>query len=64
MIDEAYEVALIADQYLRELRFGQGRAESTTKAYAQSVALYLRWCWLIGRNWPSAARDLGCSSLG
>ncbi|MEU4705609.1 site-specific integrase [Nocardia salmonicida] len=59
VIGEAYEVAPVADQYLRELRLGQDRAESTTKAYAQSVALYLRWCSLTGRDWTSAARDLG-----
>lgn len=59
VIGEDYEVAPIADQFLRELRLGQDRAESTTKAYAHSVALYLRWCASTGRAWATAARDMG-----
>lgn len=59
VVGEDYEVATVPDLFLRELRLGQDRAESTTKAYAQSVALYLRWCSLTGRDWACAARDLG-----
>lgn len=33
-----------ADDFLRHLRFGRGCAESTTRAYATSVSLYLLWC--------------------
>nr|WP_069162957.1 site-specific integrase [Nocardia altamirensis] len=59
VIDEVYEVEPIADRYLRELRFGRDRAESTTKAYAQSVSLYLRWCASTDREWRTAARHFG-----
>ncbi|MFI5783746.1 tyrosine-type recombinase/integrase [Nocardia sp. NPDC051570] len=59
VIDENYAVEPVADRWLRELRFGRDRAESTTKAYAESVALYLRWCAGTGREWRTAARDFG-----
>lgn len=59
VVDDGYDVMGVADRYLRELRFGRDRAESTTKAYAQSVALFLRWCDRTGRQWPTAARDMG-----
>jgi integrase len=59
VIDADYEVEQVADRYLRELRFGRDRAESTSKAYAESIALFLRWCSQTGREWPTAAGDLG-----
>ena len=59
LIDENYAVALVADRHLRELRFGRDRAESTVKAYAESVALFLRWCVQTGREWRHATCDLG-----
>ncbi|MGV9680273.1 tyrosine-type recombinase/integrase [Nocardia sp. NPDC003482] len=59
MIDENYAVEPVADRWLRELRFGLDRAESTTKAYAEGVSLYLRWCVSTEREWRTAARDLG-----
>lgn len=49
----------VADRFLRELRFGRDRAESTTKAYAGGVALFLRWCAQTGRDWTTAASDMG-----
>jgi integrase/recombinase XerD len=59
VIGDDYEVQPVADRYLRELRFGRDRAESTTKAYAESVSLFLRWSLSTGRDWSTAARDLG-----
>ncbi|WP_324195814.1 tyrosine-type recombinase/integrase [Nocardia cyriacigeorgica] len=59
MIDEEFEVMPAADRFLRDLRFGRDRAESTTKAYAEAVSLYMRWCLGAGREWHSAAGDLG-----
>lgn len=59
VIDERYEVHQVADQFLRELRFGRDRAESTLKAYAESVSLFFRWCSTTERDWRSAAGDLG-----
>ena len=59
VIDANYQVEPVADRYLRELRFGRDRAESTSKAYAESLALFLRWCAQTGREWRFAADDLG-----
>lgn len=59
VLGDDLEVVPVADRWLRNLRFGQDRAELTTKAYAGSVALYLRWCGSTGREWLSAGRDLG-----
>ncbi|MER6364470.1 tyrosine-type recombinase/integrase [Kitasatospora sp. NPDC001527] len=53
------EVVHPADRWLRHLRFGQNRAELTTKGYAGDAALYLTWCVRTGRQWPEAAQDLG-----
>jgi integrase/recombinase XerD len=59
VVDDEYEIVAVADRYLRELRFGRDRAESTTKSYAGGVALFLRWCMRTGRDWRSAASDFG-----
>src|SRR4026208_415270 len=49
VLDEDLQVVGVADEYLRHLRFGRDAAESTTKAYAYSIALFLRWCGRSGR---------------
>ncbi|MEU6908769.1 site-specific integrase [Streptomyces coeruleorubidus] len=59
VLDDDLEVVAVADQWLRNLRFGRDRAELTTKAYAGGVALYLRWCRSTRREWTAAGRDLG-----
>jgi site-specific recombinase XerD len=59
VLDDELEVMPVADRYLRELRFGRDRAESTTKSYAGGVALFLRWCGRTGRDWATAAADIG-----
>ncbi|MEU4420993.1 tyrosine-type recombinase/integrase [Actinoplanes sp. NPDC024001] len=59
VLEEGLGVEPVADRFLRELRFGRDRAESTTKAYAQSISLYLRWCRRTGRDWRTAADDMG-----
>lgn len=59
VLDEAMDVVPIADRYLRELRFGRDRAESTTKKYAGGITLFLRWCSATGRDWRDAATDFG-----
>ncbi|MGH3222189.1 MAG: tyrosine-type recombinase/integrase [Streptosporangiaceae bacterium] len=59
VLDEAMDVVPVADRYLRELRFGRDRAESTTKAYAGAIALFLRWCLATGRDWREAADSIG-----
>jgi integrase len=59
VLDDDLEVVPVADQWLRNLRFGRDRAELTTKAYAGCVALYLRWCRVTRREWTTGGRDLG-----
>ena len=51
VLDEDLRVVGVADEYLRHLRFGRDGAESTTKAYAHAIALFLRWCGRTGRSW-------------
>ena len=59
VVDHEYRIVGDVDEYLRHLRFGQDCAESTTKAYAESLALYLRWCERSERDWRTAAERLG-----
>ena len=59
VVDDGYRMVGEVDEYLRHLRFGQDVAESTTKAYAESLALYLCWCERSGRDWRTAAERLG-----
>lgn len=59
VLDDDLEVVPVADEWLRNLRFGRDRAELTTKAYASCVALYLRWCRSTRREWTTGGRDLG-----
>jgi len=59
VVDDEYRVVGVADGYLQHLRFGRDAAESTTKAYAEALALYLRWCERTSRDWRTAAGRLG-----
>ena len=63
VVDHEYRVVGDVDEDLRHLRFGQDCAESTTKAYAESLALYLRWCERSERDWRTAAQRLGRTRL-
>ncbi|WP_079627921.1 tyrosine-type recombinase/integrase [Mycobacteroides abscessus] len=49
--DDQYGVAEVADRFLQYLRFGRGIAESTSRKYAESVALYLRFCQERSIEW-------------
>ena len=59
VLDEDLAVVPVADSFLRQVRFGRDGAESTTKAYAGGVALFLRWCARSGRSWEAGAGQLG-----
>jgi site-specific recombinase XerD len=63
VLDHELRMVPIADQFLRNIRFGQDRAESTTESYARSIVLFLRWCELLGRDWRTAAAHLGAFML-
>ncbi len=59
VLDEELAVVPVADSFLRQIRFGRDGAESTTKAYAGGIALFLRWCARSGRTWEAGAGQLG-----
>lgn len=59
VLDEDLLVVAVADGFLRQVRFGRDGAESTTKSYAHSIALFLRWCNHTGRTWQAGAEQLG-----
>jgi len=59
VLDEDLQVVVVADGFLRHQRFGRDGAESTTKAYAHAIALFLRWCARSGRSWEAGAEQLG-----
>ena len=61
VLDEDLKVVPVADSFLRHVRFGRDGAESTTRSYAYSIALFLRWC--VGRAGPGrrAWSRSGCS---
>jgi integrase/recombinase XerD len=59
VLDEDLAVVAVADGFLRQVRFGRDGAESTTKSYANSIALFLRWCARTGRAWEAGVEQLG-----
>ena len=58
VLDEDLAVVPVADGFLRQARFGRGGAEATTKSYAHSIALFLRWCVRTGRSCQEGAAQL------
>jgi integrase/recombinase XerD len=59
VLDEDLRVVAVADDFLRQVRFGRDGAESTTRSYACSIALFLRWCARTGRSWQAGVEQLG-----
>ena len=59
VLDEELAVVPVADSFLRQVRFGRDGAESTTRAYAGGIALFLRWCARTGRDWQAGIGQLG-----
>ena len=58
VLDDELAVVPVADGFLRHVRLGRDGAESTTKSYANSIALFLRWCARSGRTWQAGAEQL------
>src|SRR6266571_81536 len=58
VLDEDLAVVAVADGFLRQVRLGRDGAESTTKSYANSIALFLRWCARTGRTWQAGVEQL------
>ena len=61
VLDEDLAVVPVADGFLRQVRFGRDGAESTTKSYAHSIALFLRWCARRAGPGRRAPGSSGCS---
>jgi integrase/recombinase XerD len=59
VLDEDLVVLPVPDGFLRQVRFGRDGAESTTRSYAGSIALFLRWCARTGRGWQGGVGQLG-----
>jgi len=59
VLDEDLQPVAVADGFLRHQRFGRDGAESTSKAYAHAIALFLRWCGRSGRSWEAGVEQLG-----
>src|SRR5215471_21852435 len=59
VLDEDLAVVTVADSFLRHVRFGRDGAESTTRSYAFSIALFLRWCLRSGRAWQAGVEQIG-----
>ncbi len=59
VLDADLRVVPVADGFLRQVRFGRDGAESTTKSYACSIALFLRWCVRTGRTWQAGVEQIG-----
>jgi integrase/recombinase XerD len=59
VLDEDLQVVVVADGFLWHQRFGRDGAESTTKAYAHAIALFLRWCARTGRDWLAGVERFG-----
>src|SRR5664280_795713 len=57
VLDEDLAVVPVADEFLRHVRFGRDGAESTTKSYANSIALFLRWCARSARTSAGTTRS-------
>ena len=54
--DEDYSVVELADRFLQFMRFARGRAESTTRKYAEAIALY--YCFCLDRSISWADPDM------
>ncbi|TNC26583.1 site-specific integrase [Amycolatopsis alkalitolerans] len=63
VLDPAARTVAEADEWLLHLRLGRDCAESTTEAYATSLALFFQWCQVIEVNWPEAAGQLARFTL-
>ena len=59
VVNAAYRPVAEADEWLLHVRLGRDRAESTTEAYARSLALFLDWCAAAGRDWRQAPYQFG-----
>lgn len=58
VLDPVARTVVEADEWLLHLRLGRDCAESTTEAYATSLALFFQWCQAVDLDWREAAGQL------
>jgi integrase/recombinase XerD len=59
VLDEDLATVPVADAFLRQVRLGRDGSELTTRSYAGSIALFLRWCRGTRRDWQTGVEHLG-----
>ena len=59
VLDEAIRPHPEVDEFLLHVRLGRDGAESTTRSYAISLALFLRWSASIVKDWRESGPYLG-----
>lgn len=59
VLDDDLATVPVADAFLRQVRLGRDGSELTTRSYAGSIALFLRWCARTGREWQAGVEHLG-----
>jgi integrase/recombinase XerD len=59
VLDDDLVAVSYVDAFLRQVRFGRDGSELTTRSYAGSIALFLRWCRRTGRDWQTGVQHLG-----
>jgi integrase len=59
VLDDDLTVVSCVDAFLRQVRLGRDGSELTTRSYAGSIALFLRWCRRTGRDWQAGVERLG-----
>ena len=57
VLDDDLAPVPVADAFLRHVRLGRDGSELTTRSYAGSVALFLRWCAGTGRPWQAGVEQ-------
>jgi integrase/recombinase XerD len=61
VLDADFRVVPVADGFLRQVRFGRDGAESTTKSYACSIALFLAGALSRGGPGRRGSSSWACS---
>lgn len=64
VLDEQLVPVRDVDAYLRHVRLGRDASELTTKSYAGSISLFLRWCERSGRHCIPGRSTSGSSWSG
>ena len=59
VVDGAWRIDEAADGFLLHMRLGRDLAESSTKAYGISLALFFDWCAGAGLEWQRGPQALG-----